>query len=113
MYTLWGWGAPSVMSPTGQEPAPGKQGGLSEVWGSQCVHYRGPRNVGLCRDTKVGAGVIPDSASRKSPCLTLRGQSLYRAALGKAGVGVKVSSGKQLQPPLLVRMTSRKRQTNL
>lgn len=31
--------------------------------GSQCVQYRGPRNVGLCRDTKVGEGIIPDSAS--------------------------------------------------
>ena len=33
------------------------------MWASPCVHYRGPRNVGLCRDTKVGERITPDSAS--------------------------------------------------
>lgn len=35
----------------------------SEVWGFRWVQYRGPGNVGLCRDTKVGEESIPDSAS--------------------------------------------------
>ena len=35
------------------------------MWGSQCVQYRGPRNVGLCRDTEVGEGIIPDPASSR------------------------------------------------
>lgn len=30
---------------------------------SPCVHYGIPRNVGLCRDTKVGEGITLDSAS--------------------------------------------------
>lgn len=33
------------------------------MWASPCVHYGGPRNVGLCRDTKVGEGITLDSAS--------------------------------------------------
>lgn len=35
------------------------------MWGSRCVQYRGPRNVGLCRDTEVAEGIIPDPASSR------------------------------------------------
>lgn len=33
------------------------------MWDSSVFKYRGPRDVGLCRDTKVEDEIIPASAS--------------------------------------------------
>lgn len=90
--------------------------------GFQCVQYKGPENVGLCKDTKVGPGIIPASWVPENPLAWPTGASLcILQPQGRQVLGSKFPLGNMSNYPcpdaplhtFQFRLTSRKPQTDL